>query len=235
MVVAAIVVQEYGWTGFLVMLAAMTVLAWLAKRFLPRLFGYLLTRPLRQMGVVMQGATIVVHSVTPAEPPPPTEFDNEEQPAFGDQQETDDDSGEWNMEEHDQPTPVGPLDWYFVEFTVTPRDAGMSEGRIVNRRGWSPAMISATATSPNSRLLNPFRGWPREDFVDLNTVQPGVVDIWDGANYVTPIEMIFGEQRLRMHVGVARRVQVVTLIYAQYTEIGEITIPRIDVRPESQS
>src|SRR5262245_1996508 len=75
MVGAAIVVQEYGWQGFLVLLAVLLVVGYAIKKVAPRLFVYMLTRPLRQMGAALRGATIVVHSVTPCEPPPPEEYD----------------------------------------------------------------------------------------------------------------------------------------------------------------
>jgi hypothetical protein len=236
MVVSALVVQEYGWIGFLMMLGVLLVLAWIAKRTLPRLLRHLMMRPLRQMGAVMHNATVVVHSVNPTDAPPPDDLDDDEHAIEDDDLPDEDDDDDWEEEEPDTDVNPGSLDWYFVDFSVTPRDAGTCEGRVANRRGWSPDMVSAVAVDSHGGSLNPFQGWPPDvDWTDLGTVQSELVEIWDGSAFVAPIEMVFGEQRLRLRVGVARRVQVVKLVYAHYTEIGEVAIPRIDIRPESQS
>jgi hypothetical protein len=42
---------------------------------------------------------------------------------------------------------------------------------------------------------------------------------------------VVGEQRLCLRVGVAREVTAVTITYAHFTELGQVPIPRIDVRP----
>src|SRR5262245_35220523 len=75
MIGAVLVVQAYGWTGFLVFLAGLVVLGYVIRKAMPHLFMYMLTRPLKQMGAPLRGATIIVHSVTACEPPPPEEYD----------------------------------------------------------------------------------------------------------------------------------------------------------------
>src|SRR5262245_45866277 len=75
MVGAAIVVQAYGWTGFLVFIGSLVLLGYVIRKAIPHLFMYMLRRPLKQMGAPLRGGTIVVHSVTACEPPTPEEYD----------------------------------------------------------------------------------------------------------------------------------------------------------------
>jgi hypothetical protein len=235
MVIAAVVVQEYGWTGFLIMLGVMVVLGYAARRLLPRLFGYLLMRPLRRMGEALRGATIVVHSVTPCEPPAPDDYSEDDNPEYiGDDEDDDgfvDDSDDYMDDDADSAEP-GPFQWYRVEFTVTPPDGGSCEGRFVTRHAWSPALIGATFGHPGSSRFNPYRGWPPPESFNDSMVQSAEVEIWDGADYVTPSESVFGEQRLRMRVGVTKSVSEATVTYTHLTEIGTIQFPRVDITPE---
>src|SRR5215210_5251522 len=53
---AALVVQEYGWPGFLAFLVGLVVLGYVLRLGLPRVFVYFLTRPMRQMGAALRGA-----------------------------------------------------------------------------------------------------------------------------------------------------------------------------------
>src|SRR6476661_6990352 len=69
MAAAALVVQEYGWTGFLALLAGLVVLGFVLRLALPWLFGHVVAWPLRRMGRPLRGAHVVVHSVTPCDPP----------------------------------------------------------------------------------------------------------------------------------------------------------------------
>src|SRR5215203_5980122 len=75
LMVAALVVQAYGWTGFLVLLGALVVFGYVLRKATPRIFMYLLTRPLRRMGAALRGARLTVHAVTPCDPPPDDEYD----------------------------------------------------------------------------------------------------------------------------------------------------------------
>ena len=38
-----------------------------------------------------------------------------------------------------------------------------------------------------------------------------------------------------MRVGVAPRVNAIVIVYTTFTEVGTISIPRIDVKPEAES
>src|SRR5262245_45038417 len=157
MVVAAVVVQEYGWTGFLILLVALVVLAYLAKKLFPRFLGYMLTRPLRAMGKALEGSRIELHSITPSEPPPREEWE-----AIDDEHGHPDDPGQYDYDDDEgehldyEPPVYDPsiLDWYSAEFTVIPRDSGSCEGSMVNRFAWNPMMISAAVRAPNLRSNN---------------------------------------------------------------------------------
>src|SRR5262249_24058726 len=76
MATGALVVQLYGWPGFLVFCATLVLLGYMVRKILPRVLFGLMTRSLRQMGTALHGAHIVVHAVRPSEPPPP-EYDPE--------------------------------------------------------------------------------------------------------------------------------------------------------------
>jgi hypothetical protein len=243
MVGAALVVQEYGWPGFLVFVAALMVTVYLARKAMPRVFVHMLTRPLRRMGAALRGARILVHSVTPCEPPPREEYDPEpdrddpdydDEEAIEDRDDLKDDAGDeaGGLRDEDETTsPTVPLDWYWIEFTVTPADAGWSEGRIVHRRGWMPQLVGVVGPRAELARANPFRGWPLAmQFTDA--VQYTPAQVWDGVEFAESGMDVFGEQRLRMRVGVARDVRAVTISYAQYTDLGQAQIPRIDVSPE---
>jgi hypothetical protein len=235
MVVSAVVVQEYGWTGFLILIAALLALAVATRWMLPRLFGHLLTRPFRQMGAALQGARIVVHSVTPCDPPPQEEYEpsdddiDGEDPNFGGAIE---DDNEFEEETEDEVRAV-PLDWYLIEFSVVPRDAGPSAGRVVNRQAWSPGFISAVGPRAQRPSANPFRGWPSPDILDDSLVQCASTEFIDDDGVVAERHQVFGEGRLRMHIGVAQSISTVTITYAHFTDIGIVPIPRIDVRSDS--
>src|SRR5262245_14826319 len=240
MVVAALVVQQYGWHGFLGLVAVLVMLGYLAKKSAWPVFLYLLTRPLKKMGAALRGARVVVHSITPCDRPSAEDYD----PGFDDCGDDDQEAIEdWESDENENedasdrdevPTPPLQLDWYQVEFTVIPPDAGSSEGRIVHRRAWCPQMISAVGARPELKRANPFRGWPPPDlFTDF--VHNTLPEVWDGTEFTISEAEIFGERRLRMRIGVTRKVQTATLTYAQYTDIGEVRIPRIDVFPEPTS
>jgi hypothetical protein len=238
MIGAALVVQEYGWTGFLVFLASLVLIGYVIRKAAPHLFMYMLSRPLKQMGAPLRGATIVVHSVTACEPPPPEEYDpgydctDDEAIEDADDEENEADDI-YDHEEEDNRDEIShhSLDWYWIEFTVTPPDAGSNEGGIVNRKAWIPHLIGASGPRPELRRSNPFRGWPPQDqFTD--NVHHTPAQVWDGAEFATSEREIFGKHRLRLRVGVTREVRTVTITYAQYTDIGEVQIPRIDVFPD---
>lgn len=235
MVVAAVVVQEYGWTGFLVLLGALVVVVYLARWLLPSLLRYLMVRPLRRMGAALQDARIILHAVTPCERPSPDEYFSGSDEDSGEDEMRDDeaieDEDEFDDDEMDQPAPS--LDWYAIDFTVVPRDAGSSEGRIVHRRAWTPGLIGAVGPRPDLRSANPFRGWPPPEQFDLTHVQNAPAELFDGENFGREREQVFGEARLQMRVGVARNISAVTITYAHFTNIGIVPIPRIDIRPES--
>jgi hypothetical protein len=232
MVGSALVVQEYGWKGFLVLLAALAVLGYVARKLLPRLFLHLLTRPLRAMGAALRGSRVVVHSVTPCDPPPPEEYDDDDPEALEDDAESDDDgTGDDEVKETDEDEePTGPFDWYLIEFTVVPPGEGSSEGRIVTRQAWTPQMIGAVGPRPPLDRMNPFRGWPPpgQFSADVRNTEP---DVWTGSDYEPPGEAVYGEQRLRMRVGVTRAVRAITIVYAQFTDLGVVPLPIIDVSP----
>jgi hypothetical protein len=238
---AALVVQEYGWPGFLAFLVGLVVLAYVLRLGLPRLFMYLVTRPMRQMGAALRGARIVVHSVTPCDPPPAEEWeedpsdDSDDEDHGGrrltDRRDRDDEEDEDETDEDDEDEDAtGPLDWYQIELTVVPPDAGSSEGRMVTRPGWTPHLVGAVGPRPPGRPANPFRGWPPADQFPGGVQQHGV-EVWTGTDYDDPDDQVYGEQRLRLRVGVTRDVRTVTITYAHFTAIGEVRLPRIDVSP----
>src|SRR5262245_16397372 len=162
MAVAAVVVQEYGWVGFLVLLGALVLFGYAVRKLAPRLFMYLAMRPLRQMGAALRGARIIVHSVTPCDPPPREEYDPDscdDAEAIEDDFDAGDESdGEGVGNEEEQQ--AAPFDWYLIELTVVPPGEASSEGRIVTRRAWAPQMIGAVGPREPLTRMNPFRGWP---------------------------------------------------------------------------
>jgi hypothetical protein len=237
MATAALIVQTYGWPGFLVFVAALVVLGFVGWWLLPQLFGFLLTRPMRQMGAVLKGARIVVHSVTPCDPPPEMEWnadEDDEPPRITDRPRDQDDPDADDDGDDGDDEPIRPLDWYRLEFSVIPTDAGPTEGRMVTRRSWMPAMIGAAGVTPPLSRSNPLRGWPPpEQFTD--NVQHADVEIWNGDEFETPGDEVFGEQRLQMRVGVTPDVDVVTITYVQFNNLGEVRLPRIDARPGQET
>lgn len=228
MVVAAVVVQEYGWTGFLILLGSMVVFLYVAKKLSPWLFQYLLQTPMRRMGQALRGGRIVVHSIVAAERPPEFEDDDDD---FDDLEGIEDDD---DFDEDEMNEPAVHHDWYQVEFSVIPPGPDTSAGIVRNREGWLPSMIAVRYIRPGMRassFIRPGTG----DFSprDFQLTEHGEVEVWDGENYVTPNETVFGEQRLRLLFGAAREVSEVAIVYAGVTEIGRVTIPRINIEPES--
>jgi hypothetical protein len=106
---------------------------------------------------------------------------------------------------------------------------------MVTRHAWSPELIGATFGHPGQRAFNVIRNWQPSETHDDSFVQNADVEIWDGSDYVAPTEGVFGEQRLRMRVGVTKSVSEATVTYTHFTEIGTIRFPRIDVSPEQGS
>ena len=238
MVVAAVVVQEYGWTGFLILLGALVVFGYVLRKATPRIFLYWLTRPLRRMGAALRGARVTVHAVTPCDPPPEDEDDPDDRDdaeAIEDRDDRDaadeDGTDDEEEDEDDEGELVGPFDWYLVEFTVTPPGEESSEGRIVHRPSWSPAFISAVGPRPPLDRMNPFRGRPPPGQFAWNVqYTPAAVRTDDGW-WDEEVNQVFGEQRLRMRVGVTRAVRAVTIVYAQFTDLGVVPLPIVDVTP----
>jgi hypothetical protein len=231
MVVAAVVVQEYGWTGFLILLGALVVFGYILRKATPRIFMYLLTRPLRRMGAALRGARLAVHSVTPCDPPEDDEYDPEDRDIEAVEDRDDECADEDDPdEEGEDEEPVGPLDWYLIEFTITPAGEGSSEGRIVHRPSWSPAFIGAVGPRPPLDRVNPFRGWPPADQFTWD-VQNTPPEVWAEDGWDEEVNQVFGEQRLRMRVGVTRAVRAVTIVYAQFTDLGVVQLPIVDVTP----
>ena len=235
MAVAAVVVQEYGWVGFAVFLGVLVLFGYVIRKAIPRLFMHMATRPLRRMGAALHGARIVVHSVEPCDPPPSEEYypgddpegiEDELEPE-GEWDQAVNDKDEVNDEEHAE-VPAGPFDWYQIEFSVIPPGEESSEGRIVSRPGWRPQMIGAVGPRPRLGSTSPFRGWPSPgQFRDSVLSLPP--QVWTGSGYLDLSETVFGEQRLRMRVGVTRAVRSVTITYVQFTDLGEVQLPRIDL------
>jgi hypothetical protein len=230
MAVAAVVVQEYGWVGFLILLGILTIIGFVVRKGMRPMLMYMVTRPLRRMGAALRGARIVVHSIEPCDPPP-NQHDPRDDPdaiEHGAESEWDQAADDEDVERDEvEAESAGPFDWYQIEFTVVPPGGESSEGRIVTRRGWSPQLIGAVGPRPRLGSTSPFRGWlPPGQFPD--TVLSLSAEVWTGSEYETPVEMVFGEQRLRMRVGVTRTVQSVTITYAQFTDLGVLQLPRID-------
>jgi hypothetical protein len=222
MAVAAVVVQQYGWVGFLILLGVLAILGFVVRKGMRPLLMYVISRPLRQWGAALRGGRIIVHSIEPCDPPREEEYDVRDDPEAIDGKTADYEDSDDQDEE-----PTGPFDWYQVEFTVVPPGGESSEGRIVTRRGWSPQLIGAVG--PRSRLgtTSPFRGWPPPDQFP-GEVQSLPTQVWTGAEYEEAIEQVFGEHRLRMRVGVTRAVRSVTITYTQFTDLGVIDLPRIE-------
>jgi hypothetical protein len=231
MAVAAVVVQEYGWVGFLILLGILAILGFVVRKGTRPLLMYMVSRPLRRWGVALRGGRIIVLSVEPCDPPREEEYDIRDDPeAIEDEPEgeRDEAADDEDVEQDEgEAEPAGPFDWYQIEFTVVPPGGESSEGRIVTRRGWSPQLIGAVGPRPQLGSTSPFRGWPSPgQFPDA--VLSLSAEVWTGSEYETPVEMVFGEQRLRMRVGVTRTVQSVTITYAQFTDLGVLQLPRID-------
>lgn len=99
-----------------------------------------------------------------------------------------------------------------------------------------PDMIGARFIRPGKRTEDPSAFWPANGAtMDFDRVQHGGVKIWDGIEYVEPSESVFGEQRLRLSVGIDSEVNEATIVYANFTEIGKVRFPRMNITPESTS
>jgi hypothetical protein len=243
MAVAALVVSLYGWTGFFALLLAFAFLGVVfriaAPRLIPKLLMGTITRPMRQMGKVLRGATLTVHSVTPAEPPVNDDDEDEDE----DERQRlryshRDDADHYEEDDYDDDADAGSnpadLDWYWIDFTVAPRDAESSEGRMVHRTAWNPGMLSFQLTKED-RPPQPV-GMPAYfDQLASAEVLMNELEPWDGTEVEEPIDDMFGPARLRARVGVGRKIGTVLLVYAHFTEVGEIRIPRIDATPGRES
>lgn len=225
MVVAVVVVQEFGWVGFLILLGALILFAFVIRKASPRLLMYAFTRPLRRMGAVLRGAQVVVHSVAPCHPPDPDEYDPD---ALEDDEDPDGRDPYGDDDEPDGPT--GQFDWYEIEFTIVPPGEGPSEGRIVTRQAWMPGLIGASGLRPPLERTNPFRGWPPPNQFTWNVTNVPA-EVWTGYDYEPAGESVFGRQRLRMRVGVTGAIREITITYAQFTDLGVVQLPRIDLSP----
>jgi hypothetical protein len=204
------------------------VLGVLAIKALPRLFMYLLMRPLKKMGKVLHGARLTVHSVVPCDAPADEADEDEGEGWKALEDDEDRDPDEEN--DADYREQFGPLDWYEIEFTVTPAGDESSEGRIVHRPSWSPAFVSAVGRRSPLARANPFRGWPPTDaFADA--VQATPPEVWTDPDWDAEVNQVYGQQMLRLRVGVTRAVREVTIVYAQFTELGVVRLPIVDVRP----
>jgi hypothetical protein len=222
MAVAAVVVQEYGWVGFLILLGVLAVLGYAVRKGTRPLLMYMISRPMRRWGAALRGGRVIVHSVEPCDPPREEEHDIRDDPEAIEEETADYDDSEYQDEE-----PIGPFDLYQIEFTVVPPGGESSEGRIVTRRGWRPQLIGAVGPRSPLESASPFRGWPPPDQFPGH-VQSLPAQVWTGAEYEEAIERVFGEQRLRMRIGVTRTVRSVTITYAQLTDLGVIDLPRIE-------
>lgn len=226
MALAAVVVQEYGWVGFLALLGVLLLLGYAVRKGTRPLLLYLVTRPVRRWAAALRGARIVVHSIGPCAPPPAAEYDLRADPeAIGDDGEWVEAADSGDVEPEEDEDAAGPIAWYQIDFTVIPPGGQSSEGRIVTRRGWSPQLVGAVGPRPGS--TGPFGGWPPPDPVpgDVPSLGP---DAWTGSDWADPDGTVFGERRLRLRVGVARNVRAVTITYARFTELGLINLPPIE-------
>lgn len=228
MAVAAVVVQEFGWVGFLILLGALVLFGFIVRKATPRLLAYPMTRPLRRMGAVLRGAQVTVHSVVPCDPPSSDEYDPD---GYDDPEAIEDDEDPDGLDPDDEDDePDGQFDWYELEFTIVPPDDGPSEGRIVTRQAWMPGLIGASGPRPRLDRANPFRGWPPPNQFTWNVTNVPA-EVFTGSEYESVHESVFGRQRLRMRVGVTGAVRTVTITYAQFTDLGVVPLPRIDVSP----
>jgi hypothetical protein len=177
---------------------------------------------MRRWGAALRGGRVIVHSVEPCDPPREEEHDIRDDPEAIEEETADYEDTEYQDEE-----PPGPFDWYQVEFTVVPPGGKSSEGRIVTRRGWSPQLVGAVGPRPPLGSTGPFRGRPPPGQFP-GDVQSLPAQVWTATDYKEAIEQVFGEQRLRMRIGVTRAVRSVTITYAQFTDLGVIELPRIE-------
>jgi hypothetical protein len=224
MVTAVVVVQEYGWIGFLVLLGVMVLFGYVVRKALPHLIVHWATRPLRQMGAALRGGRIVVHVVEPCDPPEGYEPDPpDDLEAIADDGDPDE---EFDNEDHAEP--AGPFDWYRIVLTVVPPGDESSEGRILVRPAWSPQFVGAVGPRP-AACSNPLGDWPPAD--PFTAVRNAPVEVWTGSDFELAGAPLYGERRLRLRIGVTRAVHAVTITYTQFTDLGVVPLPRIDVRP----
>ena len=202
---------------------------------------YFLTRPLRRAGAALRGSRIVVHAIIPCEPPSPEDYDPGMEPDDPDDQDYQAIEDDRTYEEHDEideeemvTNAAGAP--RLVPGRVHVDSAG--RGRIDRRSDGRPSAVVELVYDRARRAHGPKLSGPTRFVVGPRwTSSPGAsqntpVEVWDGDEYAVPDAAVFGEQRLRMRIGVTRDIRTVTLTYAQFTDIGQIQIPRIDVFPE---
>ena len=102
---------------------------------------------------------------------------------------------------------------------------------MVRQTSWQPGLLSFHLTRED-RPPRP-AGMPAffEAFGSPE-VQMADIETWSGTAFEPDAEAeIFGAGRLRARVGIGRKIGTVLLMYAHFTEVGEIRIPRIDATP----
>ena len=227
-----IVVDYFGWRGFLVFAVCLCIGLWLLKRSLPRilmtLFSRAMTRPLREMGAVLRGYRVTVHSVLSCDTPVDFENDDDDAESIEDDDRGDDqhDDADEDDSEVTEQLPER-LEWYRIDFTLSPPDGEPKVGRIVVRPPWSVSMLGFSRPKGERPPLP----MGLSDLRLAADVFDSTFQIWDGAEFVEIDDEVHGEHRLCARVGVGPDVRTIVLIYAHLTEIGEIQLPRIDVTP----
>ena len=101
---------------------------------------------------------------------------------------------------------------------------------MLQRTAWNPSLLSFHPAKEH-RPPRP-AGMPAFfDQFGSPEVQTDDLTPWDGSREEEMSTEVFGESRFRARVGIGRKIGTLLLMYAHFTEVGEIRIPRIDATP----
>lgn len=263
MALAAFVVEWFGWKGFLVYIGVLVLTLFAARRMIPWLMMRLMMRPMRMAARVLRGATITVHSVVPTSAPESVTEDDDDDYEEGptirsggairdrrrddadNDDDMDDDEDDEGEEDDEAPYSPADMDWYLVDFTLTPGGENSPEGRVLHRKSWDLNLVSFHQPDVKPDVEMDEMPEILSAFANFANFVPVEWEVWVNNAFVSPWNNLneddemageaasyFGEERLRARVGVAKTARRLNVMYAHQLKLGEVQLPRIDVKPE---
>jgi hypothetical protein len=199
MALAVFLYTLWGAWGFLAAAGALVVFLWVTVQIVKTAFKRVFLMPFRAKGAVLKNAQIVVHSVTPCEPP---EYEEDE---FEDDQDEVDDASE--DEDQDDEEDDEPEAWYMIDITIVPEPV---QGPF---KLWEPGELVLVEMDAE------------EDNFDDEIGHVDEVSVWQDGGWRPDEEGKYaGSQRVLLQAGVRPDVRQARFRY--YFEVfGEVELP----------